>query len=171
MTIADNAVGIDEFIWAGVTGTRARWSCVSCNGSPVPNGGPPVASSYSVAPSAYRSARWSTDRPVRPVCSGAKYAMVPTISVECVNSGRIWAAEVANPKSTRHGVALSAITMLAGLMSRCITPRPCIPATALANFRASAIRSSTESGFDSPARLVPPASANTIDPVYRASSN
>jgi hypothetical protein len=24
---------------------RARWSCVSCNGSPEPNGGPPVASS------------------------------------------------------------------------------------------------------------------------------
>ena len=82
MTIADNASGIDGFIWSGGTGTRARWSCVSRNRSPVPNGGPPVASSYSVAPSAYRSARWSTDRPVRPVCSGAKYAMVPTISVE-----------------------------------------------------------------------------------------
>ena len=45
-----------------------------------------------------------------------------------------------------------------------------ISATALANFRASAIRSSTESGSPASARLVPPASANTIDPVYRGSS-
>jgi serine/threonine protein kinase len=32
----------------------------------------PVASSYSTAPSAYRSARWSTGRAVRPVASGAR---------------------------------------------------------------------------------------------------
>ena len=73
------------------------------SGSPVPNGGSPVASSYSVAPSAYRSARWSTGRPVRPVCSGARYASVPTISLWWVNSGRISATDVASSKSTRQG--------------------------------------------------------------------
>ena len=50
---------------------------MSRSGSPEPNGGSPVASSYSVAPSAYRSARWSTGRPVRPVCSGARYGKRP----------------------------------------------------------------------------------------------
>ena len=39
--------------------------------------------------------------------------------------------------------------MLAGVMSRCITPRRCIPATALANSTASSIRSSTASGLAS----------------------
>ena len=37
--------------------------------------------------------------------------------------------------------------MLAGVMSRCITPRRCIPATARANPTASPISSSTASGF------------------------
>ena len=53
----DKATGTAGFTSAGGTGTRARRSWVSRSGSPVPNGGPPVASSYSVAPSAYRSAR------------------------------------------------------------------------------------------------------------------
>ena len=44
-------------------------------------------------------------------------------------------------------------TTLAGLMSRCITPRRCIPATARASSTASPISSSTASGFASPARL------------------
>ena len=46
--------------------------------------------------------------------------------------------------------------MLAGVMSRCITPRRCIPATARASSTASPISSSTASGFASAARLVPP---------------
>ena len=54
--------------------------------------------------------------------------------------------------------------MFAGVMSRCITPRRCIPATARASPTASPISSSTASGLASPARLAPPASASTIDP-------
>ena len=57
MMISDSGPGTAGFTCAGGTGTRARWSWVSRSGSPVPNGGSPVASSYSVAPSAYRSAR------------------------------------------------------------------------------------------------------------------
>ena len=57
-----------------------------------------------------------------------------------------------------------------GVMSRCITPRRCIPATARASPTASPISSSTASGFASPARLVPPTSASTIDPGYRGAS-
>ena len=85
------------------TGTRAKCAWTRRSGSPEPNGGAPVASSYNVAPSAYRSARWSTDRPVRPVCSGAKYANVPTICVGWLNSGRISANDIARAKSTKHG--------------------------------------------------------------------
>src|SRR6185312_10478841 len=102
MTIADSGPDTDGFTSAGGTGTRARWSRMSRNGSPVPNGGAPVASSYNVAPNAYRSARWSTERPVRPVCSGARYANVPTIWVWWVNSGRTSANDVAKAKSTKH---------------------------------------------------------------------
>ncbi len=78
---------------------------------------------------------------MRPVCSGAKYANVPTIWVWWVNSGRISASDVADAKPTRHGAPSADITMLAGQMSRCITPRPCMPATAFANARARPIRS------------------------------
>ena len=60
--------------------------------------------------------------------------------------------------------------MFAGVMSRCITPRRCIPATARASRTASPISSSAASGFASPARLVPPTSASTIDPGYRGAS-
>ena len=56
--------------------------------------------------------------------------------------------------------------MLAGVISRCITPRRCIPATARASSTASPVNSSAGSGFASPARLVPPASSSTIDPGY-----
>ena len=61
--------------------------------------------------------------------------------------------------------------MFAGAMSRCITPRRCIPATARANPTASPISSSTASGFASPPRLVPPTSATTSDPGYRGASS
>ena len=60
--------------------------------------------------------------------------------------------------------------MLAGVMSRCSTPRRCIPATARASLPASRISSSTASGLASPARVVSPASASTIDPGYRGAS-
>jgi hypothetical protein len=55
--IADSRAGTAGFSSAGGTGTRARWACTRRSGSPEPNGGAPVASSYNVAPSAYRSAR------------------------------------------------------------------------------------------------------------------
>ena len=143
---------------------------MSCSGSPEPNGGAPVASSYSTAPSAYRSARWSTGRPVRPVASGARYARVPAISLWCVNSGRISANELARAKSTRHGAPSRESTTLAGWMSWCVTPRPCIPATARASPTARPVSSSTASGFAAPARLVPPASASITDAGYRGAS-
>ena len=71
-----------------------------------------------------------------------------------VNSGRSSANDVASAKSTRHGAPSPETTMLAGVMSRCITPRRCIPATARASATASPISSSTASGVASPARLV-----------------
>ena len=162
--ISDSGPGTAGFTCSGATGTRVRWSCSSRSGSPAPNGGAPVASSYSVAPTAYRSARSSTARPVRPVCSGARYARVPTISPAGVNSGRISAIPVASPKSTRQGTPSPPTTMLAGQMSRCITPRRCIPATARANPSPSPTRSSTASGVATAARLRSPASANTSAP-------
>ena len=54
---------------------------------------------------------------------------------------------VANAKSTRHGEPSPETTMLAGVMSRCITPRRCMCATAPASSTASPISSSTANGF------------------------
>ena len=129
-----------------------------------------MASSYSTAPRAYRSARWSTARPVRPVASGARYASVPTIWAWWVNSGRISATDDASAKSTRHGTPAPERTTFAEVMSRCITPRRCIPATARARSSPSPVRSSAGSGLVTPARLASPASSSTTDPGYRASS-
>ena len=140
------------------------------NGSPTPNGGSPVPSSYRTAPSAYRSARWSTARPVRPVCSGARYASVPGISLWCVNSGRISAIEAARAKSTSVGVPSAATTTLAGARSRWITSRRCNSARARASRSASPARSPAGSGFGSSARVLPPASASTIEPSRGGSS-
>src|SRR5882757_1401367 len=60
--------------------------------------------------------------------------------------------------------------MLAGVMSWCITPRRCIPATARASATASPVSSPAGSGPARSARLVPPASASTIDPGYRGAT-
>ena len=106
----------------------------------------------------------STDRPVRPVCSGAKYANVPTIRVWWLNSVRISAKDIARAKSTTHAAPVREITTFAGAMSRCITPRRCILATARANPTASPISSSTSSGVESPTRLVPSSSSMRIEP-------
>ena len=127
----------------------------------------------SPARTASRPAR--TGRPADPPAgryarsaSGARYASVPTISVWWVNSGRISANDVASAKSTRHGAPSPDTTMLAGVMSRCITPRRCIPATARANPSRK-----PDQLIDWPAASPcrpgspPPASASTIDPGYR----
>src|SRR3954447_25585907 len=140
------------------------------SGSPAPKGGSPVPSSYRTAPSAYRSARWSTARPVRPVCSGARYASVPGISLWCVNSGRISAIDVARAKSTRVGVPSAATTTLAGVRSRWITSRRCTSAKARAIPRANRARSRAGSGFGRSARVRSPASVRTIEPSCGGSS-
>jgi hypothetical protein len=87
-----------------------------------------------------------------------------------MNSGRISAAEAARAKSTRHGTPAPDKTTFAGVMSRCITPRWCIPATARARSSPSPIRSPAASGLVRPARLAAPASSSTTDPGYPASS-
>src|SRR4051794_32317851 len=133
-------------------------------------GGSPVPSSYRTAPSAYTSARWSTARPVRPVCSGARYASVPGISLWCVNSGRISAIDVARAKSTRVGVPSAATTTLAGVRSRWITSRRCTSAKARAIPRANRARSRAGSGFGRSARVRSPASVRTIEPSCGGSS-
>ena len=89
-----------------------------------------------------------------------------------VNSGRISANDVAKREvhQARDAVAATA-RCWPDVMSRCITPRRCIPATARASPTASPISSSTASGFASAARLVPPTSASTIEPGYRGASS
>src|SRR3954447_335252 len=101
--IADSGPGTAGFTWAAGAGTRAKWAWTRRSGSPEPNGGAPVANSYNVAPSAYRSSRCAPDRPARPVCAGAGYANVPTIWVWWLNSGRTSTNKLANAKSTTHG--------------------------------------------------------------------
>jgi hypothetical protein len=88
-----------------------------------------------------------------------------------VVTGRDGWYDVAEAKSTKHGTPSSKSTTFAGVMSRCMTPRPCIPATARANRTASPISPSTSGGVASSTRLVPPTSASTIDPGYRGASN
>ena len=87
-----------------------------------------------------------------------------------VNSGRISANDDARAKSTRHGAPSRDSTMFAGVMSRWITPRRCIPATARASPSPRPASSSAGSGLVVPARLTSPASCSTTDPGYRGSS-
>jgi hypothetical protein len=61
--------------------------------------------------------------------------------------------------------------MLAGVMSRCITPRRCMPPTARANRTASSISSAPLSGVGTPARLTPPTSAKTTESGYVGASS
>ena len=60
--------------------------------------------------------------------------------------------------------------MFAGVMSRWITPRRCIPATARASPSPRPASSPVGSGLAMPARLAPPASSSTTDPGYRGAS-
>ena len=60
--------------------------------------------------------------------------------------------------------------MFAGVMSRWITPRRCIPATARASPSPRPASSPAGSGLVMPARLAPPASSSTTDPGYRGAS-
>ena len=88
---------------------------------------------------------------------------MPTIWLWWLNSGRISVTSVAKPKPTRQGAPSDEITMFAGQISRCSTPRPCMPATALAMPAAKSIRSSSARGLTICARLACPASASTIE--------
>ena len=122
---------------------------------------PPARTGPHVGPPSARFARSA---------SGARYASVPTISVAWVKPGRSSGTDVASAKVDQGRGASPETTTLAGLMSRCITPRRCIPATALANAVASPITSSIASRSASSARLAVPASASAIESGYRGRS-
>ena len=74
----------------------------------------------------------------------------PCLSLWCVNSGRISANDVAKEKSAKHGAPSREITMFPGVMSPCITPRLCSPATTRAKLTASPISSLTATASPPP---------------------
>ncbi|WBV44964.1 hypothetical protein PFY06_17815 (plasmid) [Pseudoroseomonas cervicalis] len=108
----------------GATGSVCSTLCITA-WKPPENAFSPVSSWYSTVPAAQMSARWSAGSPRS--CSGAMELGVPSTvpsRVIAESSSREM------PKSvilTRGDAASSASSsmMLAGLMSRCTTPRAC----------------------------------------------
>jgi len=70
-TMRERAAGTSVFSSSGGRGRRAMCAWTSSIGSLDANGGVPVSIWNSVTPIEQRSDQQSTERPVRPVCSGA----------------------------------------------------------------------------------------------------
>ena len=118
MMTAEMAAGTPGVRSAGGTAWRAIWQCTNSMGSAAANGSTPVTIWYRVTPNAYRSLRASTERFIRPVCSGAMYASVPAMISGGSGAWRSRGRREAMPKPVSHTcpAAESTIT-LAGLMS------------------------------------------------------
>ena len=71
-------------------------------GSAAANGSTPVTIWYRVTPNAYRSLRASTERFIRPVCSGAMYASVPAMISGGSGAWRSRGRREAMPKPVSH---------------------------------------------------------------------
>ena len=125
ITSALSAGGTDgRFI---VTGTGVVVTCAAstCCGAIPLNGGRPQSISYAIAPTAYRSARWSTCGSAA-ACSGAMYAGVPSATPSEVSVEPF--AESLTAFATPKSVTIACwpeMRMLSGLMSRCTTPCAC----------------------------------------------
>ena len=109
----------------GATSPSAARRAVSAGLAPS-RGFLPVSPSYSTSVAAHTSAAPVTTSPV--ACSGAMYAMVPT-------TPPVWVIPLspesrATPRSVTRACPSSSTRMLAGLMSRWITPRSCACARA-----------------------------------------
>src|SRR5688572_24197513 len=141
---------------ASAGGTLGRWTltdsgvCVTCAISsawalPPVNGGRPASISYATAPSAYRSARWSTCGSAE-ACSGAMYAGVPNATPSDVRPEALpdSLTALATPKSVTRAWPRLTIT-LSGLMSRCTTPCSCAYASASVTSRSNRTASATGS--------------------------
>jgi hypothetical protein len=123
---------------SGDTGTRAMCAWINPSGSLPSNGRAPVSAKYSVAPSAYKSLRESTPRPMRPDCSGAMYwgspakLLLPAASpalAAAAPSGRA----MANPMRCVCSVAGFTSTC-SGRTSRCSSRASCRHASEFASW-------------------------------------
>ena len=116
---------------------------MSSPGSPCPYGPSPVAANSSVAPSENTSVAGVTGSPR--ACSGAMKPGVPT-TIPAIVRPWVWSRLRATPKSARHGSPRSSNRMLAGLMSRWITPARWAEASAPSSRRAWRSTSSAGAG-------------------------
>ena len=123
MVIVEMTPGTSFSRSAGGTGRRAMWQWIHSIGSEAENGRLPVTISYSVTPRPYRSLRESSDRFIRPVCSGAMYARVPAITSGGAGAARSRRMREAMPNPVSRTSPLAAATRtLPGLMSLWIRP-------------------------------------------------